>query len=133
MLSRTHQIAICGFALALATVGPATAHHSGAMFDSAKSVDIVGTVKAWQFINPHAWLQVVVDADGKSTQWSFEGASSGGGGVSSSSRLAKDTFKPGDKVTVKTHPMKDGRPAGTLSQVTFADGHVWPPARPATE
>jgi hypothetical protein len=114
-------------AIALLAAAPASAHHSGAMFDSTKEVTIEGTVKAWQFTSPHSWLQVLVTGpDGKVVQWAFEGGGPSGGG------LKKDTFKPGEKVTVKTHPMKDGRPAGSLGLVTFADGRTFgrgaPPA-----
>jgi hypothetical protein len=97
----------------------------------AKTMEVSGTVKEWQFVNPHSWLQVIAtDAAGGSTAWSFEGGAPAGGGSSVNSMMHKDTFKPGDKVTVQTHPMKDGRHAGTLSEVTFADGHKWSPRRP---
>jgi hypothetical protein len=33
-------------------------------------------------------------------------------------------LKPGEKVTVKGHPLKDGRPAALLVSVTKADGSV---------
>lgn len=110
---------------------PAWSHHSAAMFDMTKTVAVSGTVKEWQFMNPHSWLQVVaLDADGKEVQWSFEGPSPAGGGSSVNSLMRKDTFKPGDKITVDSHPMKDGRHAGLLGPVTFADGHKWMPRMP---
>ncbi len=111
--------------------GAAHAHHSAAMFDMTKTVAVSGTVKEWQFMNPHSWLQLVaVDSDGKEVQWSFEGPSPAGGGASVNSLMRKDTFKPGDKITVESHPMKDGRHAGLLGPVTFADGHKWMPRMP---
>jgi hypothetical protein len=98
------------------------------MFDNTKEVTVSGTVKEWQFVNPHSWLQVVVPGpDGKIVQWAFEGGRPGGGGDSPNSALRADSFKPADKVSVKTHPMKDGRPAETLGEVTFADGHKYSP------
>ena len=118
-------VALAGMAALMGAV-PALAHHSAAMFDMEKTMTISGTVKEWQFMNPHSWLQVVsMDPQGKEEQWSFEGASPAGGGTSPNAQLHKDTFKPGDKVTVETHPMKDGRHAGILGTVTFADGHKW--------
>jgi len=109
-----------------AFAGGADAHHSGAMFDETKVIEVQGTVKAWQFVNPHAWLQVMVtDASGKTVQWAFEGGRPGSGGDSPNSSLGRGTFKPGDQVTVRSHPMKDGRPAGTLGEVLFTDGHKW--------
>jgi hypothetical protein len=113
-------------AAALAVAGSAQAHHSASMFDNSKLIEVAGTVKAWEFVNPHSWLQVVVmGADGKLSQWGFEGGRPGSGGDSPNSALRKDTFKPGDKVVVRTHPMRDGRPAGSLEEVVFADGHKW--------
>jgi hypothetical protein len=51
----------------------AWAHHSVAMFDLTQSVTIQGTVKEFQFTNPHSWLQVMVTgADGKAVEWAFE-------------------------------------------------------------
>ncbi len=106
--------------------GGADAHHSGAMFDENKVIEVHGSVLAWQFVNPHSWLQVMVkDANGKTVQWAFEGGRPGSGGDSPNASLRKDTFKPGDEVTVRSHPMKDGRPAGTLGEVEFTDGRKW--------
>jgi len=102
---------------------PAWAHHSVAMFDLTKSVTIEGTVKEFQFTNPHSWLQVMVPgADGTAVEWAFEAQ-----GPSSLLRVGikAKTFQPGDKVTVVTHPMKDGRTGGLLVTVTAADGHVY--------
>jgi hypothetical protein len=104
---------------------PALAHHSVAMFDHDKTVTLHGTVKEFQYTNPHSWLQViVVGADGKSVQWGFEAE-----GPSSLLRkgIKAKTFLPGDKTTIVAHPMKDGRPAGSLISATTADGHVYTP------
>ena len=43
-------------AASLAAGGPAYAHHSFSMFDRARTVTINGTIKAFDWINPHAWL-----------------------------------------------------------------------------
>jgi len=52
----------------------AMAHHSGAMFDQSKTVELIGTVKEYQFSNPHVWIELMVpDKKGKSAQWSIEG------------------------------------------------------------
>src|SRR5258708_3753105 len=52
---------------------PAAAHHSFAMFDAAKTMTIEGTVKEFQWTNPHSWIHLMVtDAEGKSVQWSVE-------------------------------------------------------------
>ena len=102
---------------AVVTAGPMLAHHSAAMFDDAKVSELSGTVKELQWANPHIWLQVVVEENGKKTEWSFEG-----GSPNSLSRQGwrATTFKPGDKVTVRFNPMKDGTPAGQFVGAKFA-------------
>ncbi len=107
---------------------PALAHHSGAMFDASKTVTLEGTVKEFQYTNPHSWLQVVVPGpDGKSVEWGFEAE---GPSTLLRAGIKAKTFMPGDKVTIVAHPMKDGRPAGGLVSATKADGTVFSP-RPA--
>ncbi len=54
--------AFAGLAVALFTAWPASAHHSDAMFDSGKEVVLNGTVKEFQYTNPHSWIQLLVPA-----------------------------------------------------------------------
>jgi hypothetical protein len=106
----------------LIAASPLAAHHSAAMFDDTKVVELSGTVKALQWTNPHVWLQLVVDDQGRATEWSFEG-----GSPNSLSRQGwrSTTFKPGDVVTVRLRPMKDGTAAGQFIGAKFAaDGHT---------
>ena len=111
---------------ALAT--PAFAHHSGAMFDAQKTVTLEGTVKEFQYTNPHSWLEVLVTgADGKDVEWGFEAE---GPSTLLRAGIKAKTFMPGDKVTIVAHPMRDGRPAGALMSATKADGVVFSPHRP---
>jgi Family of unknown function (DUF6152) len=108
--------------LMLVTSWPLSAHHSAAMFDDTKVVELSGTVKALQWTNPHIWLQVVVEDQGRETEWSLEG-----GSPNSLSRQGwrSTTFKPGDVVTVRLRPMKDGTAAGSFIGAKFtADGHT---------
>jgi hypothetical protein len=105
--------------------GPALAHHSGSMFDPTKTVTLEGTVKEFQYTNPHSWLEiVVVGADGKPVEWGFE---SEGPSTLLRAGIKAKSFMPGEKVTVTCHPMKDGRTAGSLMSVTKADGTVLSP------
>ena len=99
---------------------PLAAHHSAVMFDDTKVVELSGTVKALQWTNPHVWLQVMVGD--QATEWSLEG-----GSPNSLSRQGwrSTTFKPGDVVTVRLRPMKDGTAAGQFIGAKFdADGHT---------
>jgi len=101
---------------------PVLAHHSAAMFDDSKVIELRGTVKELQWANPHIWIQVVVDQDGKKTEWSLEG-----GSPNSLSRNGwrSTTFKPGDVVTIRFNPMKDGSAAGQFIGARFeSDGRT---------
>lgn len=100
----------------------AEAHHSAAMFDREKTVTLTGVVKAFQWTNPHTWVQLeVAGEDGKAVEWSLEG-----GGPSAMYRRGwrPSSLRPGDKVTLTTHPLKSGQPGGSLMQVTLADGRT---------
>ena len=93
------------------------------MFDLSKTITVTGTVKEFQYTNPHSWLQVlVVGADGKTVEWGFETE-----GPSTLLRVGikAKTFQPGDKVTIVANPMRDGRPAGAWVSATKADGAVF--------
>ena len=110
------------YALAIAAVlaAPALAHHSASMFDDTKVVEKKGTVKELQWTNPHVWLQVVIDEGGKKTEWSLEGGSPN---TLSRQGWRATTFKPGDIVTVRFNPMKDGSAGGLFVGAKFeADG-----------
>ena len=110
---------LAGLAAALLAV-PAVAHHSFAMFDQSKVLYLSGTLKEFEFVNPHAWLHIaIVNDKGDVSTWSFEG-----GSPSQLVRLgwSKDNFKIGDKVDVGFRPMKDGSRGGQLMSVKFANG-----------
>ena len=118
-------IALSAATSVLAIAGAAFAHHSGAMFDATKTATLSGTVKEFQYTNPHSWLVVnVPDASGKVTEWSFEAE---GPSTLLRAGIKKSSLMPGDKVTVRGHPLKDGRPGAGLMDVTKADGTVLNP------
>jgi hypothetical protein len=105
----------------LCAAAPALAHHSAAMFDDTKVLEKKATVKELQWANPHVWLQVVVvDEKGTKTEWSLEGGSPN---TLSRQGWRATTFKPGDTVTVRFNPMKDGTAAGQFVGAKFeSDG-----------
>jgi hypothetical protein len=104
---------------ALAMPASSAAHHSAAMFDDTKVLELRATVKELQWTNPHVWLQVLVDENGKKTEWSIEGGSPN---TLSRNGWRSTSFKPGDVITVRLNPMKDGTPAGNFVGARFADG-----------
>ena len=43
------------------------------MFDAQKSITLQGTVRLFQWTNPHSWILMMVDnVEGKSQQWAIE-------------------------------------------------------------
>ena len=108
-------------ALALAA-GPVMAHHSFAMFDRSKQISVTGTVKDFQYTNPHSWVIIMVPGEGgQQVEWGFE---SEGPSTLLRNGVKRSSLQPGDKVTATGFPMRDGRPAGSLISVTKADGTV---------
>jgi hypothetical protein len=99
---------------------PALAHHSFSMFDAQKEVVLKGTVKEFQWSNPHTWIQLnVVDASGKTIEWSIEGGSPN---LVGRQGWKRNTFKPGDEVEITVHPLRDGQPAGSFVRAVLPDG-----------
>lgn len=108
-------------ALVLAAA-PTWAHHSFTMFDSTKMVTLTGTIKEFQWTNPHTftWIDVPNQSGGVDT-WAIEGMSPNYLGRRG---WTKNTLKPGDKVSVVILPLKDGSKGGTFLRCTLADGTV---------
>ena len=107
-----------GAAFAL-LAGPVTAHHSGAMFDDKKTVTLTGTVKAFQWTNPHCWIQVVVPSQDGPVEWSVE---MGAPFEVVRTGLRPTSLKAGDKITVIINPIRDGSHGGLYVSATGADG-----------
>ena len=108
-----------GIAAAL-LAAPAFAHHSFAMFDQSKVLAISGTVKDFEFVNPHAWLHVIIANDkGETSTWAFEGGSPS---QLVSLGWSKDHPRVGETVEVGFRPLKDGSRGGQLMSVKFSNG-----------
>ena len=105
---------------AVAAIAPAAAHHSDAMFAADKEVVLSGTVKEFQYTNPHSWIQLVVPgATGPAVEWSIE---TGAPIVLLRAGIKPTALQPGDKITLRAHPMKNGTPGGSLIDVKKEDG-----------
>jgi hypothetical protein len=106
-----------------ALTAPAFAHHSLDMFDAERTVTIQGTVKEFEWRNPHAWLRVLVNNEksSKTVLWSFE-LSSPGQLVPMGMR--DNSVKAGDTFLVTFHPMKDGTHGGQFIQAVVNPEHA---------
>ena len=107
-------------AVVMAFASPAFVHHSGAMFDRTKEIQITGKVTEFNWTNPHASFKVdVAGAGGKSEIWAIE--------MNSPNNLIRtgwkrSTIKVGDKVTVTINPLRDGKPGGWYIAIALPDG-----------
>jgi hypothetical protein len=96
------------------------AHHSATMFDETKTITVEGVVKEWQLSNPHSWLLVAVTGkDGKVTVWGFEAE---GPSTLQRAGILPSDLRPGTKLTISGHPMRDGQKAAIWTSAVRADG-----------
>ena len=100
-------------------VGTALAHHSSAGFSEGSKV-VSGTIKDFQFRNPHSWIQVnVTDASGKVTEWSVEWGSPNQLGREG---IRPSTFPTGAQVRIRLRPDLTGSPIGIFVGAKMSDG-----------
>jgi hypothetical protein len=106
----------------LLAANPLFAHHANAVFDITKTVTVKGTVTDWFWANPHCLLRFdVTDENGQVSHWVGETQAPinmiGKG-------WRRDSFKAGDELTVSLRPLKNGKPGGSVLNVTLANGKV---------
>lgn len=105
---------ITGLALGAAAL-PVAAHHSFAMFDSGHQVTWTGTVLEFRWVNPHTFVIIDVPRTREHPElagrWSIEGASPN---IMSRQGWRRNTFGPGDAITIVGYPMRDGSKGGSL-------------------
>ncbi|MBO9670990.1 MAG: hypothetical protein J7485_10770 [Sphingobium sp.] len=120
MRMKTPIAAVLASLAVMALPQGASAHHSYAMFDMTKSVDLKGKVIQFKWTNPHGWLTLEVkDASGTPITWNIE--------MNSPNNLMllgwkRSSLKPGDDVTITVHPLKGDKAGGSFMSVTRADG-----------
>ena len=99
---------------------PVWSHHSFAMFDQTKQLSLKGTVKEFQWTNPHAFIHLEVADNGPAETWEVE--------LNSPNNLKRQgwssgSLKPGDKVTLVLNPLRDtAHKGGLFIAVTLPDG-----------
>jgi hypothetical protein len=118
--TKMRTAALLGVLIAGAMSQPLWAHHSFAVFDMDKTIVLEGTVKEFQWTNPHVWLELLVTNPAQGIdQWSIEGGYTGG---LKRNGWTRDSFKVGDKVQVTMHPLRNGGNGGSFVQAILADG-----------
>ena len=98
----------------------ALAHHSPVMFDTSKPVTLTGTVREFQWTNPHSYVQLVVkNAQGQDEEWNVEMAAPT---YLYNLGWRPGTLKSGDTVTLTVAPLRKGGNGGLLLKAVTADG-----------
>ena len=105
----------------LLIVTPVSAHHSTAMYDSQNPVTITGTVKRFEWTNPHAFvfLEVKDEKTGNLVEWEVE--------MMSLNHLrsygwTSRTVKAGDVISATGAPARSGAPSMIANRMKLPDG-----------
>jgi hypothetical protein len=97
------------------------AHHAfAAEYDENNLVTVSGSVTAFKWTNPHAWLYVDQrDEHNRVTSWRFEMGSPGG---LTNRGWKRAELKKGDPITVDGYRAKNGSNVANARTVTLPDG-----------
>ena len=106
-------------ALAAVAAAPVLAHHSFAMFDTTREIQLANmTVREWQWTSPHTWLFAVA-ANGD--RYSLEG---GNPGLMRRQGFTKGSMAPGMRVTIYMAPLRNGQKGGAINAVVLPGGQM---------
>lgn len=112
---------VAGAIAALLPLAGAVAHHSfAAVFDAEDPVELTGTVTEVEWLNPHVWFHVDVEAeDGTIEDWAFE--------MGSPNRLMRSGWNEqsmalGAVITVTASRARDGSRKAAVVTVRLPSG-----------
>ena len=100
---------------------PATfAHHSYAIYDSARTLTLSGTVETFKWANPHVAFQMSAQENGAGEQvgWGIESSAPS---ILARFGWTRESIKPGDRIAAVVSPRRDGSPIGRLHTLTLLD------------
>jgi hypothetical protein len=108
---------------ALLFSGGALAHHTHAHYESEANTVLEGTIKEFEWVNPHSWITITVvnEVTGAAEDWLLEARAPV---ALTRSGWTQDSLKPGDEVAITIRPLKSGGTGGLLRSVELADGTV---------
>ena len=132
---RNALLGVCFVAMCLlAFSGTAVAHHGGGAYDTAHPLTLVGTVKDFQFIQPHPLITLEVkDDQGNMAEWSVE--------MTAPNHLVHSGWnghklKAGDQITVVGAPSRNGLKVLNLRKISYTNGQdipLGPPPEPGQQ
>lgn len=106
-------------AVAMIGTAPADAHHSFALFDVTRTVELEGTVKSFEWTNPHSWIRLEVTGPQNTIkEWLIELPPSG---ALAREGLSRNFVKAGEHIVVHVNPLKSGGEGGSLARFSFDD------------
>lgn len=99
---------------------PVAAHHSQGQYTGPEgAIEITGVVARVEMTNPHSFLYVDVEKDGKKVRWALEMQSLRGLAMNG---WVDGTVKVGDKISAIGRPARNGAPAMYCEVVKLPDG-----------
>ena len=99
---------------------PALAHHSHGNYDTATWTPFEGVVKELHYVTPHSFVYLEVqDEKGQPATWLLEATNPRG---LEGKGIKREDVKPGDRVKVRCHRLRDGSNGCLLGFITPMHG-----------
>ena len=121
MTNRTLVLVLAALCAGAAVLS-ANAHHSRSNFDLLTLVELEGTVSQVHWLFPHTWIYLDVEEEqGQVQTWVMEGASPPS---IRAAGVSEEHIRPGDRIKMRCHPLKDGSPGCVSGFVTPIHGDM---------
>jgi hypothetical protein len=127
VMARTIKLAAAALLIGIGL--PAAAHHSFAIFDHSQTYTLKGTVRSFQWTNPHGYIDLEVKQGPPGIdRYTVE--------LTSINMLRRAGWKSsdvheGDEVTAIVAPLLNGQQGGLLLELKMSDGRTLVPPVPA--